>query len=171
MILTHWYLGSVTFILSAYLSHEWSPQTTRQNVQSHMVMGWAARLGLFLFARILHDGEDKRFVRAKEDPILFFKFWTIQGIWVEIDTMIAFWASQKLLLNLCFLLTLNYLYIAGIWVFVTMLPTLMLNSSERDRPLGNLDVIGWGLWAIGMGFEVIADFQKSAFRRNPNNKV
>ena len=47
----------------------------------------------------------------------------------------------------------------------------MLNSSERDRPLGNLDVIGWGLWAIGMGFEVIADFQKSAFRRNPNNKV
>ena len=52
-----------------------------------------------------------------------------------------------------------------------MLPTLMLNSSERDRPLGNLDVIGWGLWAIGMGFEVIADFQKSAFRRNPNNKV
>jgi len=128
--------GSVTFILSAYLSHEWSPQTTRQNVQSHMVMGWAARLGLFLFARILHDGEDKRFVRAKEDPSLFFKFWTIQGI----------------------------------WVFVTMLPTLMLNSSERDRPLGNLDVIGWGLWAIGMGFEVIADFQKSAFRRNPNNK-
>ena len=53
-----------------------------------MVMGWAARLGLFLFARILHDGEDKRFVRAKEDPILFFKFWTIQGKWVEIDTNI-----------------------------------------------------------------------------------
>ena len=52
-----------------------------------------------------------------------------------------------------------------------MLPTLMLNSSERDRPLGNLDILGWGLWATGMGFEVIADFQKSAFRRNPNNKV
>ena len=75
------------------------------------------------------------------------------------------------MLVLCFLLRLNHLYIVGIWVFVTMLPTLMLNSSERDRPLGNLDVIGWGLWAIGMGFEVIADFQKSAFRRNPNNKV
>ena len=53
-----------------------------------MVMGWAARLGLFLFARILHDGEDKRFVRAKEDPSLFFKFWTIQGKWVEIDANI-----------------------------------------------------------------------------------
>ena len=53
-----------------------------------MVMGWAARLGLFLFARILHDGEDKRFVRAKEDPSLFFKFWTIQGKWFEIDANI-----------------------------------------------------------------------------------
>ena len=52
-----------------------------------------------------------------------------------------------------------------------MLPTLMLNSNERDRPLGNLDIIGWALWALGMGFEVTADFQKSAFRRNPNNKV
>ena len=84
MIISNCYSGSVTFILSAYLSHEWSPQSTRQNVQSHMVMGWAARLGLFLFARILHDGEDKRFVRAKEDPSIFFKFWTIQGKWVDI---------------------------------------------------------------------------------------
>ena len=61
-----------------------------------MVMGWAARLGLFLFARILHDGEDKRFVRAKEDPSIFFKFWTIQGKWVEIDT------------NICTYFDLNY---------------------------------------------------------------
>lgn len=51
----------------------------RQTVQSHLVMGWAARLGLFLFARILHDGEDKRFKRAKEEPMVFFTFWTIQG--------------------------------------------------------------------------------------------
>ena len=69
-----------------------------------------------------------------------------------------------------YLLNVNPLFL-GVWVFVTMLPTLMLNASERDRPLGNLDVIGWTLWALGMGFEVIADFQKSAFRRNPNNKV
>ena len=72
-------LGSATFIISAYLSHEWSTQTVRQTVQSHLVMGWAARLGLFLFARILRDGEDKRFRRAKEDPKIFFSFWTIQG--------------------------------------------------------------------------------------------
>ena len=42
-------------------------------------MAWAARLGLFLFVRIMKDGEDKRFVIAKEQPSTFFKFWTIQG--------------------------------------------------------------------------------------------
>jgi len=128
--------GSATFIVSAYLSYEWSTQTVRQNVQSHMVMAWAARLGLFLFTRILKDGEDKRFVVAKEEPSTFFKFWTIQGV----------------------------------WVFVTLLPTLMLNVTETDRPIGRLDYIGWGLWGIGMFCEIIADFQKSAFRRNPDNK-
>ena len=80
------YLGSATFIISAYLSHEWSNQTVRQNVQSHLVMGWAARLGLFLFARILRDGEDKRFVRAKQQPSVFFKFWTIQGKYINYKT-------------------------------------------------------------------------------------
>ena len=56
-------------------------------------------------------------------------------------------------------------------MFVTLLPTLMLNSSEKDRPIGRLDWIGWGLWSIGMLFEVVADFQKSAFRRRSENRV
>merc|ERR1719273_2633810 len=50
-------------------------------------MGWAARLGLFLFARILRDGEDKRFVRAKQQPSVFFTFWTIQGVWVFVTLL------------------------------------------------------------------------------------
>ena len=87
-------LGSATFIISAYLSHEWSTQSTRQNVQSHMVMGWAARLGLFLFTRIMKDGEDKRFVVAKQKPSVFFKFWIIQGkkkcIFFQIQIIIIF---------------------------------------------------------------------------------
>ena len=47
----------------------------------------------------------------------------------------------------------------------------MLNASEKDRPIGRLDWIGWGLWSIGMLFEVVADFQKSAFRRRSENRV
>jgi steroid 5-alpha reductase family enzyme len=31
--------------------------------------------------------------------------------------------------------------------------------------------LGWGIWTVGMVFEVVADFQKSAFRNEPTNKV
>ena len=59
-----------------------------------MIMGWAARLGLFLFTRIMKDGEDKRFVVAKQKPSVFFKFWIIQGkkkcIFFEIQIVIIF---------------------------------------------------------------------------------
>jgi len=38
-----------------------------------------SRLGLFLFTRILKDGKDKRFDKAKESPLTFMVFWTLQG--------------------------------------------------------------------------------------------
>ena len=61
--------------------------------------------------------------------------------------------------------------IQGVWVFVTLLPTLMLNNSTREKPIGTRDYVGWSLYAIGMIFEVIADYQKTAFKNDPNNKV
>ena len=59
----------------------------------------------------------------------------------------------------------------GVWVMVTLFPTLMLNESERDRPVGTQDYIGWSIWVVGMLFEVLADFQKSIFKMDPKNKV
>ena len=37
------------------------------------------RLGFFLFSRILRDGFDRRFNKAKNNPAHFFFFWTMQG--------------------------------------------------------------------------------------------
>lgn len=59
----------------------------------------------------------------------------------------------------------------GVWVFVTLLPTIMLNNDKQDRRLGFQDYLGWGVWAFGMFFEVVADYQKSVFRADPANKV
>ena len=101
-----------------------------------MVMAWACRLGMFLFARVLQDGKDSRFDVIKQVPRRFFTAWTIQGF----------------------------------WVFITLLPTLLLNDNPRDKPLGAQDWIGWSLWAIGMGLEMLADYQKSAFKRLPENQ-
>ncbi|KAF3861090.1 hypothetical protein F7725_001345 [Dissostichus mawsoni] len=59
--------------------------------------------------------------------------------------------------------------ILPLWVFMTLLPTLMLNSEKRDSPLGPRDFIGWGLWGLGFATEAIADQQKWIFKSDPGN--
>jgi len=54
----------LTLIIKGILG-AWSRQSgvlsTRQLLNSGAVFLWAARLGTFLFKRILHDGHDRRF--------------------------------------------------------------------------------------------------------------
>ncbi|XP_076840705.1 uncharacterized protein LOC143485235 [Brachyhypopomus gauderio] len=57
----------------------------------------------------------------------------------------------------------------AVWVFVTLLPTLILNTQQRDEPLGLRDFAGWGLWALGFVTEAIADQQKWNFKKDPDN--
>lgn len=57
------------------------------------------------------------------------------------------------------------------WVFMTLLPTLMLNGERRDVPLGTRDYAGWALWGFGFATEAIADQQKWIFKSDPNNAV
>ena len=72
--------GSATFVLlllqSLLLARKFFP---RQVIQSGMVCTWASRLGLFLVARVLRDGRDRRFNRVRDNPRRFFLFWTMQG--------------------------------------------------------------------------------------------
>jgi len=58
-----------------------------------------------------------------------------------------------------------------VWVFVTLLPTLLLNSSRRDVPLGLRDYVGWSVWALGFITQAVADQQKWFFKRDPHNAV
>ena len=94
------------------------------------------RLGLFLFIRVIKDGGDKRFDKAKTDFTTFLVFWTLQGL----------------------------------WVFITLLPTLLLNASEHNPPLGARDFIGWTMWLAGLTIEAMADMQKSSFKADLANK-
>jgi len=128
--------GSLTFILISHLSHNKSVMNTRQNFQGWIIFAWACRLGTFLFMRILKDGSDKRFDKARDNPAMFFKFWTIQAL----------------------------------WVFITLLPTLILNSERRAVPVGVRDYVGWTMWGLGFLVEVVADMQKSIFKADPRNE-
>lgn len=71
----------------------------------------------------------------------------------------------------CELIICLLLFLPALWVFMTLLPTLMLNSEKRDVPLGTRDYIGWTLWGLGFATEALADQQKWLFKRDPNNAV
>lgn len=62
-----------------------------------------------------------------------------------------------------------YWSIQAVWIFMTLLPTLMLNSEKRDQPLGVRDYVGWGIWGLGFATEAIADQQKWLFKQNADN--
>lgn len=63
-----------------------------------------------------------------------------------------------------------YWTIQGVWVFLTLLPTIILNTKRTDVELGWRDYLGWGLWTLGFLLEATADRQKSVFRSDPANK-
>lgn len=63
--------------------------------------------------------------------------------------------------------------IQALWVFLIELPVILVGFQEVDaggEHFGLLDAAGFGLFAFGFLFEVIADAQKAAFRGNPDNR-
>ena len=59
--------------------------------------------------------------------------------------------------------------LGGAWVFITMAAGLAAITSMSSRPLGIWLAIGMLLWVVGFAIEVIADQQKTKFRKNPDN--
>ena len=57
----------------------------------------------------------------------------------------------------------------GLWVTLTAACALMIISSETRIAPDLSFYLGLVIWIVGFGIEVIADAQKSAFRKNPDN--
>ena len=61
--------------------------------------------------------------------------------------------------------------IQGLWVFLTMIVVIVINSQADSAPaLGVWDGIGLSIWILGFGIEVIADNQKTIFNTEPDNQ-
>ena len=58
----------------------------------------------------------------------------------------------------------------GLWVYITYAAGLAAMTSVTEVPIGPIAVAGAALWALGFGFEVVADRQKTAFRKDPSNQ-
>lgn len=54
-------------------------------------------------------------------------------------------------------------------MWVTLLPTSILNSKKKDTALTTRDYFGWTLFIAGFALEAIADYQKYTFRSDPAN--
>lgn len=60
--------------------------------------------------------------------------------------------------------------LGGAWVFITMAAGLAAITSVDQVPLDGAFYFGLIVWIFGFGMEVVADWQKSSFRSQPENK-
>ena len=58
----------------------------------------------------------------------------------------------------------------GLWVVFTLAAALAAISSDKQSDLGIFALIGTTVWLLGFAIEAIADWQKSRFTSNPENK-
>ncbi|MCP4142333.1 MAG: DUF1295 domain-containing protein [Chloroflexi bacterium] len=69
-----------------------------------------------------------------------------------------------------FITFLHVWTLQGLWVTLTLLAALMAMTSTTHKSLGIWGLVGGLVWLFGFVIEVVADNQKSAFRKNPANK-
>jgi steroid 5-alpha reductase family enzyme len=65
---------------------------------------------------------------------------------------------------------LNVWNIQALWVSFTVAAALIAITSINRKSLDVFAIVGFLVWVIGFGIEVLADAQKSRFNANPENK-
>lgn len=58
----------------------------------------------------------------------------------------------------------------GLWVLLTAAAALAIITSEERAPLEWVAFVGMAVWAAGFAIEVVADRQKSTFKKDPANE-
>lgn len=82
--------GSISYISVIVIGVLFSPAwDARTFIVGILVLIWAARLGTFLFKRILKEGKDGRFDELKPNFLSYLIVWTLQGLWVSLTLSAA----------------------------------------------------------------------------------
>ena len=143
--------GSLTYLLviwySLTLSSDQFTNLNGANVVIVLLISlWAIRLGSFLFMRIHHDGEDKRFRSIKPSASQFFMTWTLQGLWVSLCSMCALTAIS----SNTGIVTNAFFYI-GLALFILGFAIEVMADMEKSAFKANQEnkdkFITTGLWA------------------------
>lgn len=139
--------GSFTNITVVLVSMLLTPVTdTRAWVLAILIVIWAARLGYFLFTRILLDGEDRRFQEITPSLPRFLLAWTLQGLWVALTLAAALAAITSMVKA-----PLDLFAFAGVMVWLTGFSIeVIADKQKRDfnaHPANQGKFIQSGLWA------------------------
>ncbi|MDH5505001.1 MAG: DUF1295 domain-containing protein [Acidimicrobiia bacterium] len=58
----------------------------------------------------------------------------------------------------------------GLWVLLTLAAALAIITGTERQSIGWIAIVGIAVWVTGFGLESVADRQKSAFKKSPENE-
>jgi len=112
----------------------------RRLVLALLTSAWGLRLAIHLAVRKLREpGEDFRYAQMRER----------HGSGFALRSLVTIFALQ------------------GVMLWTVSLP--LQGGAGGESPLGALDAIGAGVWALGLAFEALGDWQLARFRADPAN--
>jgi steroid 5-alpha reductase family enzyme len=114
--------------------------STRQILLAVMVGLWGLRLGGYLAKRNIGHGEDWRYKAMRKK----------KGARFGLISLVTVFGLQ------------------GVLMWIVSLP-VMFGNSDATPGVGPLAVIGVMVWAVGLSFEAIGDWQLVQFKKDPNN--
>jgi len=130
----------VAAVVSYLMSASGDGDDTRRLIVLVLTSVWGLRLGLYIGKRNLGHGEDRRYT-----------------------SMMRQWKSGSLIVFL-----IRKIYgLQGVLIIVVSVPVQF--AMYQGRSIGVIGSIGIALWAIGLFFEAVGDWQLARFKANPAN--
>jgi len=140
--------GSITYISLTTILLLSIPQIDdRAVLLLVLVVVWAARLGTFLFTRVLKEGQDSRFDEIRANFPRFLLTWTLQGLWITF-TAAAAWAAITSSVRK----ELNWFTLLGFVIWALGFFFELVSDAQKSRftsnPANKGKFIHEGLWSF-----------------------
>ena len=124
-----------------------NPIKLRSIVITSMVAVWSVRLGIYLFIRILNEGEDKRFREIKASFSKFLLSWSMSAFWVFMTSINAIAAITQNSTH-----SDDLFFFAGTLFWITGFSFEVIADEQKRRfksnPLNQGKFITEGLWGF-----------------------
>ncbi len=131
------------FVLVGWVSYALGDGVdSRKALLAVMVTLWGGRLAVYLFIRNHGKGEDPRYVAMRKR----------RGDAFAIQSLFTVFAVQ------------------GVLMWIVSLPVQVGSVADQPTSLGPVELVGAILWAIGLFFESVGDFQLARFKRDEASK-